>query len=151
MMSVIRKKMSTKEKRTDDKFVKTKELFVLKTTLMKELNCPDHSHGNQFNRFGAGEKFFDLDYDRFLFQKLSWCYFPGQKFYKVTQDLISTEETVDDFVKTVEKKKGWLTDYNVRHNMSSPFRIEQVGEINLILKLLHFERILTFVQFKELQ
>ena len=123
----------------------------MKTTLMKELNCPDHSHGNQFNRFGAGEKFFDLDYDRFLFQKLSWCYFPGQKFYKVTQDLISTEETVDDFVKTVEKKKGWLTDYNVRHNMSSPFRIEQVGEINLILKLLHFERILTFVQFKELQ
>ena len=36
-MSVIRKKMSTKEKRTDDKFVKTKELFVLKTTLMKDV------------------------------------------------------------------------------------------------------------------
>ena len=72
-----------------------------------------------------------------MFQKLSWCYFPGQKFYKVTQDLISTEETVDDFVKTVEKKKGWLTDYNVRHNMSSPFRIEQVHrERNLMLN--HF-------------
>ena len=113
----------------------------MKTTLLKELNCPDHGHGNQFNRFGgAGEKFFDLDYDRFLFQKLSWCYFPGQKFYKVTQDLISTEETVDDFVKTVEKKKGWLTDYNVRHNVSSPFRIEQVGELNFVLKLLNFEK-----------
>ena len=100
----------------------------MKSSLMKELNCPDHSQ-HQFNRFGgAGEKFFDLDYDRFLFQKLSWCYFPGQKFYKVTADLISTEETVDDFIKTVEKKKGWLTDYNVRHNMSSPFRIDQVGE-----------------------
>ena len=94
----------------------------MKTTLLKELNCPEHSRSS--DRYG--EKFFDLDYDRFLFQKLSWCYFPGQKFYKVTQDLISTEETVANFVKTVDKDKGWMTQYNIRHNMSSPFRVDQV-------------------------
>ena len=95
----------------------------LKSPLLKELSCPEQSQS--FNRYG--EKFFDLDYDRFLFQKLSWCYFPGQKFYKVTKDLISTEETVDDFVKTVERKKGWMTDYNLRHNMTSPYRVDQVS------------------------
>ena len=96
----------------------------MKTDLLKELNCPDPSQS--FNN-NYGGKFFDLDYDRFLFQKLSWCYFPGQKFYKVTQDLISTEETVDNFFKTATKSKGWLTQYNIRHNMSSPFRIDQVN------------------------
>ena len=95
----------------------------MKGPLLKELSCPEPSRSS-FNRYE--EKFFDLDFDRFLFQKLSWCYFPGQKFYKVTQDLMSTEQSVASFLKTVEKDKGWLTDYNVRHNMSSPFRIEQV-------------------------
>merc|ERR550517_27941 len=96
----------------------------LKAPLLKELSCPEDNH----NFGGYGGKYFDFDYDPYFFNKLSWCNFPGQRFYKVLQDLISTEEEVNKFVKHVERDKGWITPYNARHNMSSPFRIEGVLE-----------------------
>merc|ERR1712223_1428667 len=96
----------------------------LKAPLLQELSCPEENHS-----FGGyGGKYFDFDYDPYFFNKLSWCNFPGQKFYKVLQDLINAEEEVAKFVKHVEKGKGWMTAYNARHNMSSPFRIEGVLE-----------------------
>jgi len=96
----------------------------LKAPLLQELSCPEENHS-----FGGyGGKYFDFDYDPYFFNKLSWCNFPGQKFYKVLQDLINAEEEVAKFVKHVEKDKGWMTAYNARHNMSSPFRIEGVLE-----------------------
>ena len=95
----------------------------LKAPLLQELSCPEENHS-----FGGyGGKYFDFDYDPYFFNKLSWCNFPGQKFYKVLQDLINAEEEVAKFVKHVEKDKGWMTAYNARHNMSSPFRIEGVS------------------------
>lgn len=33
---------------------------------------------------------------------------------------------IDEFVVTTTKKKGWLTDYSVRHNYSSPARIDEL-------------------------
>ena len=69
----------------------------------------------------------DLQNDNFLWDKLSWCYFPGNNFFKLTKSLVATEREVGEFLYKVEKKKGWLTQYNRRHNMSSPFRIDEVG------------------------
>eukprot|EP00092_Neocalanus_flemingeri_P007701 GFUD01008317.1.p1 GENE.GFUD01008317.1~~GFUD01008317.1.p1 ORF type:complete len:703 (+),score=116.08 GFUD01008317.1:215-2323(+) len=85
--------------------------------LFKALGCVQHS--------GKYNSFVDLESDNFLWDKLSWCFFPGTNFFKVTKNLVSTEIEVRDFLHKVEKKKGWLTEYNRRHNMSSPFRIDE--------------------------
>ena len=77
--------------------------------------------------FGRSRSFVDLQNDNFLWDKLSWCYFPGNNFFKLTKSLVATEREVGEFLYKVEKKKGWLTQYNRRHNMSSPFRIDEVG------------------------
>jgi len=90
---------------------------TLQKGLFKALGCVQHS-----SRYG---NYIDLENDNFLWDKLSWCYFPGANFFKVTKNLVTTEIEVDDFLKKVEKKKGWLTEYNRRHNMSSPFRIDE--------------------------
>ena len=68
----------------------------------------------------------DLENDMFMWNKLSWCFFPGNKFFRVTRELVMLETEVSQFFDKVEKKKGWLTAYNRRHNMSSPFRIDEV-------------------------
>ena len=71
----------------------------------------------------------DLDNDNFLWEKLSWCHFPGEKFFKVTKELVALEGEVAEFFAKVDTKRGWMTPYNVRHNMSSPFRIEDVSRL----------------------
>lgn len=78
---------------------------------------------------GRTETEIDLDYDNFLWEKLSWCHFPGEKFFKVTKELVALEGEVAEFFAKVDTKRGWMTPYNVRHNMSSPFRIEDVSRM----------------------
>merc|ERR1712106_273906 len=92
----------------------------LEKPLYKALGCVQHSSRDNNS--------LDLENDNFLWEKLSWCYFPGTNFFKVTKNLVTAEVEVGDFLHKVEKKKGWLTEYNRRHNMSSPFRINEVLE-----------------------
>ena len=91
----------------------------LEKPLFKSLGCVQQS--------GRYSSSIDLENDNFLWDKLSWCYFPGTNFFKVTKNLVTAEVEVGDFLRKVEKKKGWLTEYNRRHNMSSPFRIDEVS------------------------
>ena len=91
----------------------------LSKQLYKGLSCGEHST----NMHGSG---IDLDKDNFLWDTMSWCFFPGANFFKVTKQLVRLEVDVEEFFKKVQKKKGWLTEYNIRHNMSSPFRIDEV-------------------------
>jgi hexosaminidase len=88
--------------------------------LVQGLGCGEHG--------GMRTTFVDLDTDNFLWDKMSWCFFPGSNFFKVTKLLVRLENDVEDFFKKVQRKKGWLTDYNIRHNMSSPFRIDELME-----------------------
>jgi len=93
----------------------------LSKQLFQGLSCGEHStnpHGSPL----------DLDTDNFLWDKMSWCFFPGANFFKVTRQLVRLEVDVEEFFKKVQKKKGWLTEYNIRHNMSSPFRIDELLE-----------------------
>ena len=88
--------------------------------LYQALGCVEHS--------GDHHTFIDLHTDNFLFDKMSWCFFPGVAFFKVTKQLMNLEVDVEEFFKKVQIKKGWLTEYNLRHNMSSPFRIDELME-----------------------
>ena len=87
--------------------------------LLQGLSCGEHSTNLHASSI-------DLDTDNFLWDKMSWCFFPGANFFKVTKQLVRLEVDVEEFFKKVQKKKGWLTEYNIRHNMSSPFRIDEV-------------------------
>ena len=91
----------------------------LSKQLFKGLSCGEHST----NLHGSG---INLDKDNFLWDTMSWCFFPGANFFKVTKQLVRLEVEVEEFFKKVQNKKGWLTEYNIRHNMSSPFRIDEV-------------------------
>ncbi|GAB6020255.1 hypothetical protein CHUAL_002973 [Chamberlinius hualienensis] len=68
--------------------------------------------------------FIDLDQDPYLWDKMSWCFFPGVTFFKVTEKLENLRKVIKDFVNDETVKKAWLTDYNLRHNYSSLQRIE---------------------------
>jgi hexosaminidase len=91
---------------------------TLEKPLAKALGCVQHT-----SRYSSS--LVDLQNDNFLWTGLSWCYFPGTNFFKVTKNLVGAEREVREFLHKVESKKGWLTEYNRRHNMSSPFRIDE--------------------------
>ena len=85
--------------------------------LLEALECiPDTESSNSF---------VDLKKDRYLWEKLSECNFPGINFFRFTKKLIEIEIEVMEFINKMEKKRGWLTEYNKRHNMSSPYRIDE--------------------------
>jgi len=68
----------------------------------------------------------DLQYDRFLYDKMIMCYFPGAAFYRLTGRFIRIEKEIDEYYETITRKRGWLTEYNARHNFSSPARIDEL-------------------------
>lgn len=92
----------------------------LSKPLLQGLSCGEHT-----NMRGD---IIDLDTDNFLWDKMSWCFFPGSNFFKVTKHLVRLEAEVEEFFKKVQRKKGWLTEFNIRHDMSSPFRIDELME-----------------------
>ena len=68
----------------------------------------------------------NLEKDRFLWEKLNWCAFHGARYFKLTKMFINIEKNVLEFLNKIEKRSGWLTSYNVRHNFSSPARMQEV-------------------------
>ncbi len=67
----------------------------------------------------------DLNEDPFLFDKMSWCYFPGASVFKLVRALEVTREEVRAYLKKATYEQAWLTDYNIRRNYTSPFRIDE--------------------------
>ena len=67
----------------------------------------------------------NLDSDPFLWDKFSWCYFPGALVFKATARLDSSKRDVRAYVDRVTHSRGWITDYNRRHNFSSPMRVDE--------------------------
>lgn len=80
--------------------------------------------------------------DRFLHEKMTMCFFPGAHFFKSTGRILRLEKEIEEFVLLTTKRKGWLTEYSVRHNYSSPARIDELlrdlpylsGSLNAVAK-----------------
>ncbi|XP_046632739.1 hexosaminidase D-like isoform X2 [Daphnia pulicaria] len=80
--------------------------------------------------------------DRFLHEKMTMCFFPGAPFFKSTARILRLEKEIEEYVILTTKRKGWLTDYSVRHNYSSPARIDELlrdlpylsGSLNAVAK-----------------
>lgn len=88
----------------------------LRSKINSHLNC---------GVFGPST-YFNLNSDPFLWDSYSRCPFPGHLFYRLTSRLNSAEKETDDLIQSIRKAKGWMTDYNVRHNFSTPLRVDEL-------------------------
>ncbi|XP_064465727.1 hexosaminidase D-like isoform X3 [Ornithodoros turicata] len=67
----------------------------------------------------------DLEGDPFLWQKGYGCFFPGSAVFRMTQTHSEAIKKARDYLMDVTVSKAWLTDYNIRRNMSLPSRVDQ--------------------------
>lgn len=67
----------------------------------------------------------DLDSDPHLWQKAASCFFPGSAVFRLTQHHSEAIKRVNDYLYDITIHKAWLTEYNVRHNISSPMRVDE--------------------------
>jgi len=85
--------------------------------LYSALECADNSR--------LYEEFIDLESDPDLHEKMSWCFFTGSSIFKMIHVLGSVQQEVSEYLKKYSSQEGWLTEYNFRHNYSSPFRVNE--------------------------
>lgn len=67
----------------------------------------------------------DFETDPHLWQRASSCFFPGSAIFRMTQHHSEAIKRVDEYLYDVTIHKAWLTDYNIRHNITSPMRIDE--------------------------
>uniref|UniRef100_A0A2L2Y7K7 beta-N-acetylhexosaminidase n=1 Tax=Parasteatoda tepidariorum TaxID=114398 RepID=A0A2L2Y7K7_PARTP len=67
----------------------------------------------------------DFETDPHLWQRASSCFFPGSAVFRMTQHHSEAVKRVDDYLYDVTIHKAWMTEYNVRHNISSPMRVDE--------------------------
>lgn len=77
------------------------------------------------NEYYASDYNTDLESDPFLYSRASHCSFPGVSVFRMTQQLSQAVKRVNEYLYDVTIHKAWLTEYNVRHNLSNHFRVEE--------------------------
>ncbi|RXG61053.1 Protein abrupt [Armadillidium vulgare] len=65
------------------------------------------------------------DNDPFFWERFAFCTFPGSSVFKATARLDSIRNDITSFIEKVTLQRAWITDYNRRHNFSSPMRIDE--------------------------
>lgn len=70
----------------------------------------------------------DLQNDPYLWQKGYGCFFPGSAVFRLTQTHSEAIKKANDYLHDVTIGKAWVTEYNVRRNMTLPSRVDQVLE-----------------------
>ena len=51
--------------------------------------------------------------------------FTGSSIFKMIHVLGSVQKEVSEYLKKYSSQEGWLTEFNFRHNYSSPFRVNE--------------------------
>lgn len=91
----------------------------LKTKFLAALSCPQTT-------VSRNTPFISLDSDPYLWEKLGRCMFPGSPLFRLMFRLHTTEAEVSGYLRLVNKEKGWMTEYNTRHNYSLPLRVDEL-------------------------
>ena len=53
------------------------------------------------------------------------CEFPGSRIFLLVLIIDSVQKEARVFIDDVKYNHGWLTEYNIHHNYSSPIRVEE--------------------------
>lgn len=67
----------------------------------------------------------DFEGDPYLWQRASGCFFPGSPVFRLTQHLSEAIKRVNDYIYDITIHKAWMTDYNIRHNITNPYRVDE--------------------------
>jgi hexosaminidase len=51
------------------------------------------------------------------------CMFPGSSLFRYINRLSSLVTEAREFIDSIKFSRGWLSDYNIRHNFTSPTRV----------------------------
>lgn len=88
--------------------------------ILSALTCPEPSESQQIRK-----PWIDLHHDPDL-NSFSKCMFPGSQALRYALRLMGSITEAHQYVSDMKLKRGWLTPYNVRHNFSSPIRVEEL-------------------------
>lgn len=88
--------------------------------IFSALTCPEPSTERLIHR-----PWIELQQDPEL-SSFSKCMFPGSPIFRFVHHLTSITTETREYLDALKFKKGWMTEYNIRHNFSSPIR---VGEL----------------------
>ncbi|CAH1976241.1 unnamed protein product [Acanthoscelides obtectus] len=88
----------------------------LKNKFLMALNCPEQNIA----------PFINLDSDPFMWEKLARCIFPGNAVFRLMNRLHNMETESREFLDVINRQKGWMTSYNIRHNYSLPLRVDEL-------------------------
>lgn len=67
----------------------------------------------------------DFESDLHLWNRASGCFFPGSPVFRMTQHHDEAIKKVNEYLYDVTIHKAWLTDYNIRHNLTSIMRVDE--------------------------
>lgn len=93
----------------------------LRAPFLSGLNCPEQSGGS-----GHLAPFISLEIDPHMWDKVGRCMFPGSPAFRLTYRLHNSELEAIEYLRTTKYSKGWMTDYNVRHNYTLPLRVDEL-------------------------
>ncbi|XP_050547606.1 hexosaminidase D-like isoform X4 [Daktulosphaira vitifoliae] len=95
----------------------------LQAKLNDGLSCGIFGSSNEYD-----EDFLSLKIDPYLWEQFSRCSFPGYQFFRLTYRLHLIEGEYNKFIDVTKKKRGWMTNYNVEREFSTPIRVDELME-----------------------
>jgi len=63
--------------------------------------------------------------DEHLWRRAGGCQFAGAAIFRLTESHAEVVKRVSEYLFDVTQHKAWLTEYNVRHNLSNPYRVDE--------------------------
>ncbi|GBL87937.1 Hexosaminidase D [Araneus ventricosus] len=68
----------------------------------------------------------DLEHDPYMWRALGVCFFPGSAVFRITLRHNEVTKSLDKYINDITVHKGWMTEYNLNHNFSSPLRVQEL-------------------------
>lgn len=91
--------------------------------ILAALTCAEPSESQKLHR-----PWIDLSHDAEL-KSFRKCMFPGSQTLRYAFRLVNVITECKQYLDNLNYKRGWITAYNIRHNFSSPIRVDElIGE-----------------------
>lgn len=95
------------------------ETDVQQNHLLSALTCPEPSQ-----KLSIHHPWINLNRDTY-FNSFTKCMFVGSSALRFAVHLVEISTETREYLDDVKYKRGWLTPYHIKHNFSSPARVEQ--------------------------
>lgn len=89
--------------------------------ILKVLECAFHVDSRR-----SGHPWIELQSQSHYCKLFTTCTYPGSLAYKFALRLYDKQIEVQNYLVHVQEKSAWMSDYNVRHNFSSPLRVHEL-------------------------